>query len=212
MNSRDPHGVLAMTVPGNGLPLSWASLHLSDAPGCRDKRTAALVYAKLGLVAIALHGVLDDGVCTCGADPCGDDNRNAGKHPVAKNWQLGDVDPLALDEMLMRNWRFNIGIRTGYQRNGRFLVVIDLDGPRSLLEPLEKEHGPLPPTLVARTGRGGLHFYYWLRSGVEMGNRAGIVPKVDVRGEGGQVVASPSRHASGNYYTWLDVREPEVLP
>jgi hypothetical protein len=122
------------------------------------------------------------------------------------------LDVAELDAMLASNWRFNLGIRTGLQPNGRFLVVIDVDGPRNLLEPLETENGPLPATLTARTGRGGLHFFFWMRDGVEAGNRAGIVPHVDIRGAGGQVVASPSRHRSGDFYTWLDAREPEVLP
>ncbi len=92
---------------------------------------------------------------------------------------------------------------------GRFLVVVDVDGPRELLEPLEREHGPFPETLTALTGRGGLHLYYW--SETEMGNRTNVVDHVDVRGRGGQVVAPPSLHRSGKRYTWTLIREPEVL-
>ncbi|MEI9940200.1 MAG: bifunctional DNA primase/polymerase [Pseudomonadota bacterium] len=35
---------------------------------------------------------------------------------------------------------------------------------------------------------------------------------VDIRSEGGQIVAAPSVHASGRPYRWFDAREPAVLP
>jgi hypothetical protein len=49
-----------------------------------------------------------------------------------------------------------------------------------------------------QTGKG-LHLYV-ARSG--LGNRAGVIPGVDYRGEGGYVVALPSVHVSGRVYSW----------
>lgn len=176
--------------------------------GMTDRRDAIRIYARLGLHPIALHGLTADGACTCGREDC--PPRTRGKHPVMRAWQTAPFDLDELDAMLISNWRFNIGLRTGLQRDGRFLVVVDVDGPRSLLEPLEAEHGAFPPTLTARTGSGGLHLYYYARR--ELGNRVRVVPHVDLRGAGGQVVAPPSLHASGARYEWITVREPEALP
>jgi putative DNA primase/helicase len=157
-----------------------------------------------------LNGLLDDGACTCGRPDC---DKSRGKHPRFKNWETAPLDLDALDRALADNYRFNLGLRTGLQPCGRGLVVSDVDGPRELIEPLEAEAGePFPPTLTARTGSGGLHLFYWLRDGVEIRNTQGLAPHVDVRGYGGQVVAAPSLHLSGNKYTWIDVREPAVLP
>ena len=42
----------------------------------------------------------------------------------------------------------------------------------------------------------------YFRSDAEVRNRAGIIDGVDVRGEGGYVVAPPSIHSNGNRYEW----------
>jgi len=182
--------------------LGWVSM--------TDKRDAVALYVRLGLHPILLHGLLDDGACTCGRKDC---DRSRGKHPVSNNWQSAPLDSRALDSALVLNWRYNVGLRTGMQPCGRGLVVVDVDGSRDLLRPVEAEAGePLPRTLTARTGSGGLHLFYWLRAGVELRNRQGWAPHVDVRGYGGQVVAAPSVHLSGNKYQWIDIREPAVLP
>lgn len=205
----DPDQVLAVAAQCAPRPVAWADLLHHDAPGTRDRRSAAAVLIALGLHPIALHGIAAEGGCTCNkGKSCG----AAGKHPVLSAWQKLSLDPPELDAMLATNWRLNLGLRMGPQPSGAFLVAIDVDGPPSLLEPLEKKHGPLPPTLTARTGSGGLHFVFRVRPGVELANRAGIEPHVDIRGAGGQIVVSPSRHRTGSFYSWLDVREPAELP
>lgn len=119
-------------------PLAWSDLLYHNAPGTRDRRGAAAVLAKLGLHPIALHGVAAGSGCTCKQGwACA----AIGKHPVLGAWQKLPLDVAELDAMLLSNWRFNLGIRTGWQPSGRFLVVVDVDGPRELLEPLEREHG-----------------------------------------------------------------------
>ena len=93
----------------------------------------------------------------------------------------------------------NIGIVTG-QVSG--LVVLDLDTPQS--EAWADAH--LPPTVTVQTGRG-THRYY-RHPGGRVPNRAHApVPTdptvtVDVRGDGGYVVAPGSTHETGTVYTW----------
>ncbi len=201
---RDRH-LVAHLRPREPEPFGWDDLRYVAGS---DRRDAVRIYAALGLHPILVHGIRRDGSCTCGRLGCA----SAGKHPIAAGWQKAPLDVAELDALLASEWRYSIGLRTGRQPCGRFLVVVDVDGPRSLLEPLEAEHGAFPPTLTARTGRGGLHLFYRARPGIEVPNRAGIVPNVDIRGAGGQVVAAPSSHASGGRYTWIDIRAPEVLP
>lgn len=61
----------------------------------------------------------------------------------------------------------------------------------------------LPATPHSHTGGGGDHYYLrYPESGIA--NSAGrIAKKVDVRGDGGFVVAPPSVHRSGNPYAWI---------
>lgn len=92
-----------------------------------------------------------------------------------------------------------IGIATG---GG--LVVLDVDGEEGAdaLAELERRHGELPSTISAITGSGGAH-YYFAANGTAIRNSAGrLGAGLDVRGEGGYVVAAPSLHPSGRRYEW----------
>jgi hypothetical protein len=165
------------------------------------------LYAALGLHPIALHGIDDRGRCTCGRADCS----AAGKHPVDRGWQDGPLRYDVLSDYLYEHPRANVGLRMGAQPGGWTLIAIDVDGPRSLLAPLEAEHGALPPTLTARTGRGGLHLLFRVPADRAPRNRVRMAPGVDVRSVGGQVVAAPSRHASGAVYGWTHILEPAEL-
>src|SRR3990167_8015075 len=61
------------------------------------------------------------------------------------------------------------------------------------------ERGERIETFRVRTGGGGYHLYFRAPER-EIGNRAGVLPGVDVRGAGGYVVGPGSPHASGKSY------------
>src|SRR5262245_15589274 len=108
-----------------------------------------------------------------------------------------------------RQWpEAGIGIVTGIISG---LIVIDIDarhGGYEALEKLEHEHGPMPPTVECRTGGGGRHLYF-ARPGAVVRNKVGLAPGIDVRANGGYVVAPPSLHSSGLRYAWVESRDPE---
>ena len=141
---------------------------------------------------IELHGINDQGYCTCYK---GSLCSCSGKHPVNFGWQ--DKVIKSEDELkaiLERRPNANFGVVTG---NG--LVVIDIDPRHGGLESLEKIKDKLPtPEMTVKTGGGGYHFYY--RTETPTGNKVNVLPGIDIRGEGGFVVAPGSKHKSGNYY------------
>jgi hypothetical protein len=106
-------------------------------------------------------------------------------------------------ERINRWWQafpdLNIGIATG-TASGIFVLDIDgEDGEGSLLK-LEGEHGALPPTVEAITGKGR-HCYFRTRGSIH--NSVGqIGTGLDIRGDGGYVIAPPSVHPSGRPYAW----------
>jgi hypothetical protein len=167
---------------------------------------AALHYAtQFRWRVFPLHSTDDAGMCTCGNAACG----GPGKHPRTPR---GCLDA-SLDSAQVRAWwerwpDANVGIATGAG-----LVVIDVD-PRSggddAMVDLRRSLGALPDTIEALTGGGGRHVY--LSTPVEVRNSAGTLGAgVDVRGDGGYVVAPPSTHASGTAYAWeLSSRPDEV--
>jgi len=92
-----------------------------------------------------------------------------------------------------------IGIVTG-EISGVF--VIDCDSE----EAYQKIQDLLPDdfiTCIAKTPRG-YHLYFVYPAGEHIGNAAGILPGVDVRGQGGYIIAPPSVNGTGKAYAWLD--------
>ena len=59
----------------------------------------------------------------------------------------------------------------------------------------------IPNTPTVKTGGGGYHFYF-SNTGNDFNNFARFREKMDIRGEGGYVVAPPSLHPSGGQYLW----------
>jgi len=101
-----------------------------------------------------------------------------------------------------------VGIVTGSVSR---LVVVDVDprhGGPAALATLEREHAPLEPTVEAQTGGGGRHLYF-VHPGDLVRNRVGLAPGIDLRGDGGVVVAPPSLHSSGRRYRWKQGLGPE---
>jgi hypothetical protein len=165
---------------------------------------AALVYAALGFPVVPMHTAQPGGTCTCTDPGCSD----PGKHPRLRGWQrFAATDPGLVGEWWRRWPDVNLALATG-----RRFDVLDLDGEqgvealRAVLFIAPLEH----PGPVARTGGGGWHLLY---APTGLGNRVRLLPGVDWRGRGGLIVASPSRHASGNRYAWvrpLTAALPEV--
>lgn len=92
----------------------------------------------------------------------------------------------------------NVGIVTGAISGA---VVIDLDTAEA--KDKLKELVPsfdLSAVPRSRTGKGWQLFFK--HPGVAVPNRAGVIPGLDVRGDGGYVVAPPSIHPNGKTYKW----------
>ena len=130
--------------------------------------------------------------------PKGGQEQGRGKAPVAKAWQKAPWTP---PEQVAQGYRpgCNLGIHTGLVEGcPRPVVVVDLDSAEALV--WAKLH--LPATPIRTTTAAGEHWYYTHPGGgavlpnrVHAGGR-----KIDVRGDGGNVVVAPSRHPSGRAY------------
>ena len=107
-------------------------------------------------------------------------------------------------ERINRWWRavpdLNIGISTGIV-SGVFVLDIDGEDGEGSLVKLESEHGTLPPTVEAITGKG--RHCYFRTDKRKISNSVGqLGVGLDVRGDGGYVIAPPSIHPSGRPYAW----------
>ena len=159
---------------------------------------AALDYAQRGWLVAPLHWIVK-GQCSCGKPTC----ESQGKHPLTPHGLKDSSKNPAIIRKWWKMWpEANVAIITGKESG---LVVIDLDDKGHGIQEEElqsKGHGNLPLTPTADTGGGGRHYFY-AYNGSRIRNRAGLLDlNVDVRGEGGYVVAPPSRHLSGKQYVW----------
>lgn len=186
---------------------------------------AALGYAEHGWHVFPVHGAVK-GRCTCGRGDCS----SPGKHPLTRH----GLKDLTTEKDLITEWwsrwpLANVGIATGGRSH---LVVIDIDlGHRANTafgSPGEEREGQepnvwsslgrvihkLPRTRTALTGGGGLHLLYRARFLDPVRNRTSSLPGmpnlagIDLRADGGYIVAPPSAHASGNRYRWLAPMAP----
>ena len=105
------------------------------------------------------------------------------------------------DQNTIRGWwrsrDLNIGLATG-KPSGIFVVDIDAEAE---LAKLKSRHGILPRTIESITTKGRHIYFLW--PGRRIPNSASkIAPGIDVRSDGGYVLAPPSIHPSGKLYEW----------
>lgn len=91
---------------------------------------------------------------------------------------------------------------------GAFVVDFDPDEKNGTLEDIALrligEVGELPPGPVSETQSGGRHLWFALPPGEAIPPpRGGLLPGIDVRGDGGYVIVPPSMMANGRAYRWL---------
>jgi hypothetical protein len=188
----------------------------------RSARDYALLYIGLGWKVFPVWNVVDGGlehdgrwVCACGLGGACD---RPGKHPIADLAPGGLNDASSERGDIERWWGArpdaSIGVATG-RASG--LTVIDADASEGKpgvvnLTRICAENGGVPATFVVNTGGGGLHLYFKYSDALPTGNNV-LAEAIDVRNDGGYVIAPPSSHASGGSYKWRqDAAELLDLP
>lgn len=161
-----------------------------------DSSTAALVLAELGVRVF----------------PC----RPLDKRPVLNGW------PAAATSNPPDHWFAggnNLAIRCGRTDTSISIFVVDIDikggapGAESWAEfcdahPEVRAEAQL--TASVSTPSGGWHFYFAVPDGYDLPTNGKPWPGVDIRGEGGYVLAPPSRLENGEY-VWVRTIEDDGI-
>jgi putative DNA primase/helicase len=135
----------------------------------------------------------------------------SGKKPLLTAWpQKATTDPNTILGFWAQYPYANVGVVTGKESN---LMVLDNDprhGGNDSLRALEAKYGPLPETVQVITGSGGSHSYLQY-PGPDILNSSGLLaPGLDIKTEGGQVVAPPSIHPETKQpYAWDAEHHPD---
>lgn len=132
------------------------------------------------------------------------------KAPLISNGFRGaTISERVIGELWRRNPEAVIGVPTG-EKIGAWVLDLDLKSSapgsnvngRDWLAAMEAKHEPLPDTWRVATANGGEHIFFNYVPGVR--NRGKLGAGVDVRGEGGFVIAAGSVMADGRAYTSLN--------
>jgi len=152
-----------------------------------ELKEAALQYANIGLAVFPLI--------------------EKDKRPLTANgFKDATTDPAKIEEWWAIHPNANVGIATGQVSGG--LVAIDMDvdkekdkdGYHTFTKWCDDNFLILPDSWLSITGRGGYHLFY--KSAFPVPSKIGWLEDVDIRADGGYVVAPPSIHPNGTRYEW----------
>ncbi|WP_447983830.1 bifunctional DNA primase/polymerase [Nitrospira sp. Nam74] len=168
--------------------------------------TAAVSYVRKGWSVLPLHSPRK-GQCSCNKTEC----EAVGKHPCAEHGLNDATLNIPIIQAWWERWpRANVGVVTGRESG---LVVLDIDPRHSgdnTLAQLEEQHGKLPATVESLTGGGGRHILFQHPGGYIKSRSIG--QGLDIKADGGYIVAPPSVHLSGETYVWEVSSHPEDTP
>ena len=129
-----------------------------------------------------------------------------GKIPLTPNgFKDAVVDIDKINEMWEAHPLANIGIATGAISR---LVVLDVDKKNGGFESMKdiiSTYGALGDSVSVATANGGYHFYFEYRLGIR--SRNNYAPGVDIKSDGGYVIAPPSTLGDGKIYSWVDGKD-----
>lgn len=193
----------------NGSDLGVNYLSPADEARRAELCAAAVHYAAdLGFSVVPVRW-MEGGSCSCSRRA---ECASPGKHPVHDHW----TDRATSDPLEVAHWwrpsppdanpsewwpRANIGIVTG-RKSGTWVLDVDsYNGGDVKLDGYQNRHGELPETRVHGTGSGGRHYFFTYPDDFEVRNDAKKVlgQGLDLRGQGGFVVAPPSLSGKGFY-------------
>jgi len=172
----------------------------------------AHAYADCGLRAIDAHTLNGNGKPSGSGGDCKNPRGAAwGSEATTDHDKLnrrwsGDGDYPPNKSGVVRSYAGHTAMRNVAVVMDEGYFVLDLDGEDGIqwVEEQEAIHGPLPPTVTARSGSGGFHYYLKSPNRKIRNSASAIAPNVDIRGKGGQALVPPSMHKSGNRYEWVD--------
>lgn len=127
--------------------------------------------------------------------------KKQGKSPLCPH----GFNDASADKVVLQEWNkqfpdCNIGMPTGAINN---IFVVDVDGKSGAqsITALENAYGKLNAPTVS-TGKGK-HLYFKMPEDIAINcSVRTVAPGIDIRGNGGYVVAPPSIHSNGNRYQW----------
>lgn len=129
------------------------------------------------------------------------------KKPIVQDWTASaTTDEIAITKWWIKYPSANIGIATG-KESGIWVLDVDVHSDNGM-ESLKNHFGDRlkfdDDVLIQKTPTGGFHFFFKWDDEHPVKTTSSVLPGVDFRGTGGQIVVSPSsRNIDGQ---WIEYR------
>jgi hypothetical protein len=154
----------------------------------------------------ALSAALDYAAQGWAVFPC----QSQSKEPATRRgFKDATTNPATIRRWWLAQPDYNVGVATGAVSG---VLVLDVDGGvgAETLRDLEQRYGPLPGTACSITS-SGCHLWFSIDDAVpSTAGRLGA--GLDIRADGGYVIAPPSVHPDGGVYRWLNATPPVAAP
>jgi hypothetical protein len=136
---------------------------------------------------------------------------NKGKHPIHKYKYIDPFNYESMKDRYLNTFKNNPNLNVGFKVMG--FSVLDVDnkngGDQSLAH-LLREYEINMENVISVKCSNGQHIY---ATNTDLKNTAGVIGNgLDVRSEGGFVVAPGSVHKSGTLYQWNEIGEVATMP
>ena len=128
---------------------------------------------------------------------------------VKRGFKDATTNPATIRRWWLADATYNIAVATGIVSG---VLILDVDGAigATTLHDLEAAHGSLPVTSCSITSAG---CHLWFRISDNVQSTAGRVGRgLDIRADGGYVIAPPSIHPDGVIYRWSNAAALAAAP
>jgi putative DNA primase/helicase len=138
--------------------------------------------------------------------------QQVGKHPVHRYNYFDSIIYEKKKDFYLKQFKDNPNLNVGFKVMGFSVLDVDFrhDGDKTLAGLLQESETDFNHAISVKTGGGGVHIY---ASNTDLKNTAGVLGSgIDIRSEGGFIVAPGSRHKSRTVYEWQEIGEPALMP
>lgn len=194
--------------------INWSLLQSYTAQDINgmDKLDKVRLYMNCGFIVLPTHYPIftNEGVkCSCSREyGCS----NKGKHPIHRYKFFDGLNYDFVKETYLKEFELNPSLNIGFKVMGYSVLDVDNrnNGDKSL-EQLTYSYDIDLSHVISVNCSNGLHIY---ASNKHLKNTAGRIGNggLDVRSEGGFIVAPGSQHYSGKLYQWKEIGELPTLP
>jgi hypothetical protein len=193
--------------------IQWSHLQRFTAPeiNSMDRIDRIKLYMQCGFIVLpTAYPVFTENEVKCSCSK-GINCPSIGKHPIQRYRYIDPFNYECMKDHYLEEFKNNPNLNVGFKVMG--YSVLDVDnknaGDQSLAH-LLREYEINMENVISVKCSNGQHIY---ATNTDLKNTAGaLADGLDIRSEGGFIVAPGSVHKSGTVYQWNEIGDPATMP